>query len=1315
MSNHAELLAMIERAAHEGDFGDNDRRTPTPAMCEAGNYKKGRLRLYGLPLAIEQPRNSIRRGTDKNGQAWESRMGAHYGDIEGTRGADGDPVDVFVGTWPLADTAYVINQYVDGQFDEHKVMLAFVDEAAARAAYLASYERGWPGLDSLTPVSIPQLKWWLRRGDMSRPLTANQLPHEGQTMNRTFWNSQAEPINTTLDRLLYDVRRDDGSDGLLLDACTAADIIADADGGILVLDAMVVQFARLPRQMEILKKVMERTPGAVKPLGLQVTEPFTQRGVANVAAIFELSDGQTLSIYFHNPDVTPKKMAPGDELISWKWLLNKKDVTIVVAPERGQELNVREVARRVLKLAEKNSAAFARANANRAARMENIASLKSEVAALETELASAQHELEVAQQEAVDRQAAKDKAAAEVSIEEVAAAMDKTRGWSAWWSDEAINATINQAAVQGWVRRPSTSQVEWTDKGIAAYRAWKDAQPTLADAAKVAVETALSELGATREEWQVGATEGFELIAANYSGSALSIRVDQAGNVLIMAGGGREESAPSDPVQIAQAIKDLVAPPAVAEDQSPFRHMGLQISIRNVKDADGTVKTRWTVQTPENMEREQRGERQIGGDSIVDSREAAINEAEFLIRQDEERKKRIAEADAAEEADRAAKAAIVERFAEFVAYKGYSPAVAEKARAALMTMYASGKRMYELVADLVAEGRFIGEYGGRRTLENSEGYMLEEKKVGKVGMDYAEWLIGKRDQMISDTSAPIASLTGTELGDFPDTPEGKKALREAAKALLYGMRGDMVPCPAIGREVEIRRRSIKETLAFSADPRKLKLIPAIKEMIGSAVLEYREDNHKLDKKPGVATYYRLATTVMLEAAPLRVSVVIAEDRDGTLYYDFMINRDAAAERTTALDSSSAAEVPSSPLNDNSKNPGDLNVGQQDESVNVFDSADEGPMVFNLFIEGEAPEVLDDESPAPAVPSAQFERYADFIREKAGVVGNGMIQEIKVDPGFEDGEAEKLLALIAELNPEGKQPANQDDVLAAIKALRPFLSKAQMSVMGTATRGEEGQWFKDKFVELAELIKTMPRSYGQDGKGDQALAYLHYFTGGSDFWITELDSEGDGTEQAFGLAKIQVAKLGYISIAEIVAAGAELDLHWTPKTLAEINGSEGDQGDDDEKMEAIRRQLDDEKTWVSQGDFSPDSVAESRSPAVLRYLSENTGEAESHAAELSRLWAERANTQPVEPQPVPQPVNDGRVEGSATDPHAVDRALFQSVIDGTVPDMLAPELADQLEAAYARIAGDAELESLFERAVNAYTSSAMKSTDSLAVA
>ncbi|MFZ4504087.1 MAG: hypothetical protein ACOYM1_09060 [Methylovulum sp.] len=53
---------------------------------------------------------------------------------------------------------------------------------------------------------------------------------------------------------------------------------------------------------------MERAATEIKPLAHQLSEPFTQHGSANVACIFELTDGQTISVFFHNPDTTPKKI-----------------------------------------------------------------------------------------------------------------------------------------------------------------------------------------------------------------------------------------------------------------------------------------------------------------------------------------------------------------------------------------------------------------------------------------------------------------------------------------------------------------------------------------------------------------------------------------------------------------------------------------------------------------------------------------------------------------------------------------------------------------------------------------------------------------------------------------------------------------------------------------------------------------------------------------------------------------------------------------------------------------------------------------------
>jgi hypothetical protein len=79
---------------------------------------------------------------------------------------------------------------------------------------------------------------------------------------------------------------------------------------------------------------------------------------------------------------------------------------------------------------------------------------------------------------------------------------------------------------------------------------------------------------------------------------------------------------------------------------------------------------------------------------------------------------------------------------------------------------------------------------------------------------------------------------------------------------------------------------------------------------------------------------------------------------------------------------------------------------------------------------------------------------------------------------------------------------------------------------------------------------MPKTYEQDGLGQQAIAHLHYFTAGGDWYITERDTHPD-QHQAFGAANLGYgAELGYISLPELLAAGAELDLHFTPRPLTQ---------------------------------------------------------------------------------------------------------------------------------------------------------------------
>ena len=160
------LLDFAGRVVKNKEIDDARRQVesnPTDAQKEAGNYKKGHIKLDGYDITIENPKGSVRSGVDENGQPWSVTMNNDYGYIRGTEGVDGDHIDVFLSDSPTLGDVYVIDQ-VDpdtGEFDEHKVMYGFKSALAAKRAYLANYSPGWKGLGAITKVSKEEFKKWV--------------------------------------------------------------------------------------------------------------------------------------------------------------------------------------------------------------------------------------------------------------------------------------------------------------------------------------------------------------------------------------------------------------------------------------------------------------------------------------------------------------------------------------------------------------------------------------------------------------------------------------------------------------------------------------------------------------------------------------------------------------------------------------------------------------------------------------------------------------------------------------------------------------------------------------------------------------------------------------------------------------------------------------------------------------------------------------------------------------------------------------------------------------------------------------------------
>lgn len=141
-----------------------------------------------------------------------------------------------------------------------------------------------------------------------------------------------------------------------------------------------------------------------------------------------------------------------------------------------------------------------------------------------------------------------------------------------------------------------------------------------------------------------------------------------------------------------------------------------------------------------------------------------------------------------------------------------------------------------------------------------------------------------------------------------------------------------------------------------------------------------------------------------------------------------------------------------------------------------------------------------------------------------------------------------------------QKTGQDviqDFMRDLQKLSGFIGENQLRAMADCCKSVGKRFFEDFFRDrlgkLAWFVTMMPATSETYEHGDEAVAWLHYFTDGADWFITHRDFEVRQL-QAFGKADLfgdGGGELGCISIEELLAIGAEIDLHWTPKKLVEI--------------------------------------------------------------------------------------------------------------------------------------------------------------------
>lgn len=137
----------------------------------------GYINAFGMDIAIQTPMGNVRKGTDRDGNAWTTLAPADYGEIRKSKNADGAPLDVWIGPNIESNNAFVIEQ-VDpesGLFDEHKAMLGFNTAKEAIEAYDKSFGKGDGALrrGEIHNMPVHKLRAWAKNGDPTKRLSEN--------------------------------------------------------------------------------------------------------------------------------------------------------------------------------------------------------------------------------------------------------------------------------------------------------------------------------------------------------------------------------------------------------------------------------------------------------------------------------------------------------------------------------------------------------------------------------------------------------------------------------------------------------------------------------------------------------------------------------------------------------------------------------------------------------------------------------------------------------------------------------------------------------------------------------------------------------------------------------------------------------------------------------------------------------------------------------------------------------------------------------------------------------------------------------------
>lgn len=240
-------------------------------------------------------------------------------------------------------------------------------------------------------------------------------PFESGKKLKTGYDYFAKGFNRTeLVEAFYRLIADKRQGQLLLESADFCDIDAEYNPGdelgldddrltteeSMVLESVRVRaFSQTAKTMAALQRVLNKHLGS-NDKGITAGEAIIGKPkktglFASVTVQFPLSDGQTLSIIFHSPDNNKMKILATDEILAFRWLLNKRDITVAVAPDDENEVSLETVGTRCAQLIVKNSDRFQAKSAELVSAKKDMEDLKAQSGSLQDTNGQLQQDLAV--------------------------------------------------------------------------------------------------------------------------------------------------------------------------------------------------------------------------------------------------------------------------------------------------------------------------------------------------------------------------------------------------------------------------------------------------------------------------------------------------------------------------------------------------------------------------------------------------------------------------------------------------------------------------------------------------------------------------------------------------------------------------------------------------------------------------------------------------------------------------------------------------------------------------------------------------------